>query len=259
MSPGLSELQAPASWQRVEFISDLHLSESDPLTFASWQRYIEACTADALFILGDLFEAWIGDDVLLAHDGFAFEKKCAQVISSACQQRPVYFLHGNRDFLLGDAFFKATGMQPLADPCVLVLGQERLLLSHGDALCVNDLAYMQLRAMIRTPQWCQSTLAKPLQERVLIAAHIKMDKAQRQEAMAAWMDVDGAAASQSLHERHASTLVHGHTHRPGEHKLPTGGRRMVLSDWDGRSSPARAQVLRWQNGLWHRLQPQEAR
>lgn len=255
----LSWLVAPTAWQRLEFISDLHLSEADPITFQTWQAYMQACTADALFILGDLFEAWIGDDVLLETEGFAFEKRCAEVLRAVSHQRPVYLLHGNRDFLLGDTFFKRTGVQALADPCLLEAKGQTLLLSHGDSLCVNDLAYMQLRAVIRTPQWKASTLAKPLSERLTLASQIKMEKAARTGTVQTWMDVDLQAASDCLKQFGAGTLVHGHTHLPEDHTLSGHLRRIVLSDWEGIHQPARAQVLRWQSGAWQRLDPNEAR
>lgn len=240
-------LLAPAHWQRVEFISDLHLSADDPVTFDTWQAYMQACTCDALFILGDLFEAWVGDDVLTTAEGFAFEKQCAQVLKAASLRCPVYLLHGNRDFLLGDTFFRLTGVQPLPDPCRLEWLGESVLLSHGDALCVNDTAYMQLRALIRSPQWQTATLAKPLTERMTMVAHIKMDKAQRNSPPQDWMDVDPTAANECLQHHRVQTLVHGHTHMPGDYALPQGCRRIVLSDWEGRGLLPRAQVLCWEH------------
>ena len=254
----LARLQAPAAWQRLEFISDLHLSEADPLTFDTWQAYLQTCTADALFILGDLFEAWIGDDVLEPTQGFAFERQCVALLRKASQKRPVYLLHGNRDFLLGDHFFNRSGVQALADPCPLVLGGHTVLLSHGDALCTNDTAYMQLRGVIRSAPWQQATLAKPLAERMAMVAQIKMDKAERAGPAAPWMDVDTQAAIDCLNHFHASELVHGHTHLPADHEFPGGLMRRVLSDWEGHQQPQRAQVLRWEAGKWLRLSPQNA-
>ena len=253
----LARLEAPAAWQCLEFISDLHLSEADPLTYQTWLAYMQACTADALFILGDLFEAWVGDDVLTQENGFAFEKHCAQALKSFSAKRPLYLLHGNRDFLLGDAFFERTGVQRLADPCTLALNGQTVLLSHGDALCVNDLAYMQLRSVIRTPQWQTATLSKPLAERLALAAQIKMDKTGRSGSIQPWMDVDPQAVMSCMKQHGATILVHGHTHMPLDHQMEGNLQRLVLSDWEGNHQPARAQVLRWKSGAWFRLNPNE--
>jgi UDP-2,3-diacylglucosamine hydrolase len=216
---------------------------------------MQSCTADALFILGDLFEAWLGDDVLGQTDGFAFENECVQVLTSCAAKRPVYLLHGNRDFLLGETFFKQTGVQRLDDPCTLILNGQTLLLSHGDALCVNDLPYMQLRSVIRTSQWQTTTLAQPLATRLALATQIKMEKTGRSSTFQSWMDVDTSAAVKCLRQHGATTLVHGHTHMPRDHVLESQLHCKVLSDWEGNCQPARAEVLRWQAGNWQRLNP----
>ena len=134
--PAMPELIAPAHWHTVEFISDLHLDPQEPSTVQAWRNYLSSSQADAIFLLGDIFEVWVGDDALLEAD--SFEAQCAATLSTASAQRSLYFMVGNRDFLAGDAFLKASGMTGLADPTVLVWGERRIVLSHGDALCLDD-------------------------------------------------------------------------------------------------------------------------
>jgi len=142
-------VQAPAHWQRVDFISDLHLDAHEPATFEAWAQHMAHTTANALFILGDLFEVWVGDD---NQDPFALQ--CMAVLKATAQRMPVYFMCGNRDFLVGATLLTATGMQGLNDPTVLDLGPTlRLLLSHGDALCLDDHDYLAFRAQVRQPEW----------------------------------------------------------------------------------------------------------
>ena len=128
--PGFAQLQAPATWRTVDFISDLHLQASEPATFDAWRRYMQATPADAVFILGDLFEVWVGDDVL-AQAGF--EADCAAVMHATAQRTPVFFMHGNRDFLAGDGLMAAAGTTLLHDPTVLAFNDQRFVLTHGDA------------------------------------------------------------------------------------------------------------------------------
>jgi UDP-2,3-diacylglucosamine hydrolase len=237
------ELQAPADWRCVEFISDLHLHSTDPATCAAWQHYLAKTTADAVVILGDLFEVWVGDDVAI-ESGFEFD--CATILAKAALQRPLFFMHGNRDFLMGQRFATQTQLQLLADPTVLCFGAERFLLSHGDALCVNDLEYQQFRAVVRTNSWQSSFLSKTLAERKVIAQGIRdhSEAKKRQANQDALIDLDMATVKQWLRQANASTLIHGHTHRPATHDLGDGQSRVVLTDWDLTASVARAQVVR---------------
>ncbi len=241
-------LEAPASWQAVEFISDLHLQPAEPATVAAWQRYLNATTADAVFILGDLFEVWVGDDSA-AEPGFAAD--CAAVLRHAAQQRAVYFMHGNRDFLVGADFLQRCGVALLADPCVLAFGHghwpsesSRLLLSHGDALCLADTDYQSFRAQVRSPAWQADFLARPLAERQAIGRQMRAHSEAAKQAAAGYADVDTAAALAWLHAADAHLLIHGHTHRPADHALDPTHRRVVLSDWDAAATPPRLQVLR---------------
>ena len=235
-------MRAPLSWRSVECISDLHLQASQPRTFEAWRRYMAATQADALFILGDLFEAWVGDDAA-AEPGF--EADCAAVLQATARRLPVYFLAGNRDFLVGTGLSQATGMTLLADPTVLVFGAHRWLLSHGDALCTADTEYLAFRRKVRDPQWQQAVLAHPLAQRRAMARSLRSESEQNQaEGRAVYAEVDTPAALQWLQAADAAVLIHGHTHRPGEHVLDDGHRRIVLSDWDALAAPPRLEVLR---------------
>lgn len=244
--PLLREIRAEAGWQAVDFISDLHLHPADPATARAWRTYLAGLSqaspgaADALFILGDLFEAWPGDDCLRS-PGFASD--CASALRAVSAQRPVYFLHGNRDFLIGAEFAAATGVQLMDDPAVLDFGGRRVLLSHGDALCLADTDYQRFRAQVRHPAWIEGVLARPLAERVALAQQMREQSAASQRQMHP-ADADTALTQRWLQEAQAGALVHGHTHRPAEHDAGPGLRRWVLSDWDARATPPRAEALR---------------
>ena len=251
-------LQAPVHWRRVDFIADLHLQAGDQANFAAWRDFMRGTQADAVFILGDLFEVWVGDDAIhdsaragavAEHDAEpGFAARCAQVIQDASRSRAVYFMHGNRDFLLGPDFAKTCGMTLLEDPTVLAFADQRWLLSHGDALCLQDTDYMQFRDRVRDAQWQQMFLQKPLAERQSIGRELRaQSEARRQRDAikgATPTDLDVEATRSWLRAAGASTLIHGHTHRPAEHDLGNGQRRIVLSDWDAAASPGRPCVLR---------------
>jgi UDP-2,3-diacylglucosamine hydrolase len=240
------ELTAPAAWRTLEFVSDVHLSADEPATAAAWSSYLAHTQADAVFVLGDLFEVWIGDDQCTAGDSFT--QACIQALHQLSQRSPVFFMHGNRDFLAGQALMQACGTTLLADPTALVLGQERVLLSHGDALCLDDARYLAFRAQVRSPDWQQAFLAKPLQERQALARQLRLqsqqEQAQRMAAGQQLSEVDNTAADKLLQDTRCQWLLHGHTHRPARHRLASGRHREVLSDWDAQARPPRAQVLR---------------
>lgn len=240
--PQTQELIAPSHWRTVDFLSDLHLQAAEPETLACFKRYLAGSQADALFILGDLFEVWVGDDA--CDEASSFEATLAQMLATAAQQRPVYFMHGNRDFLVGPSFFERTGVIALADPTVLIFGPQRLLLSHGDLLCLDDVDYQRFRSLARSSAWQQAFLAQPLAERRAQARAMRAQSEAHKQAGEAYADVDGPAALAWLQAACAHTLVHGHTHRPAEHGLAPGYRRVVLSDWDAAAEPPRADVLR---------------
>lgn len=246
-SPAFAELPADPAWQTLDLISDLHLEAGEPATLECWRRYLAQTPADAIFILGDLFEVWVGDDA--ARDA-GFEAGCAALLRAATQtpqgqHRPVFFLHGNRDFLLGADFAAQSGLTLLPDPTVLQWQDQRWLLSHGDLLCLADTDYLAFRAQVRTPAWQQAFLAKPLAERRAVARDIRTrSEARKADPRAIWADVDDDAARQWLRDAHAHTLIHGHTHRPADHALGDGLQRVVLSDWHADATPPRAEALR---------------
>ena len=236
-----AELVAPASWRTVDIVSDLHLQDGEPATLDAWHGYLQTTPADALFILGDLFEVWVGDD---AAEAEGFEHRAAQWLRDAARRLPVHFLHGNRDFLVGQSLADATGVQLIADPTVLAFQGRRWLLSHGDLLCLADTDYLAFRAQVRTPGWQQAFLARPLAERRALAREIRtQSEARKADPRNPWADVDDAAAAQWLRAARADTLIHGHTHRPADHDLGHGLSRIVLSDWDAAAHPPRAQLL----------------
>ena len=245
-------VQAPQHWQRVDFISDLHLDAHERATFDAWAQHMAHTPADALFILGDLFEVWVGDD---NPDPFALQ--CIAVLKATAQRLPVYFMCGNRDFLVGADLLKASGMQGLSDPTVLDLGATgnaqptRILLSHGDALCLDDHDYLAFRAQVRQPEWQAAFLAKPLTERQAYARDVrnKSEALKRSHTTQAdftdYADVDSQAAIAWLKGADAQVLLHGHTHKPAVHDLGDGLSRWVLSDWHADSQPPRLEVLSW--------------
>ncbi|MCW3479292.1 UDP-2,3-diacylglucosamine diphosphatase [Neisseriaceae bacterium JH1-16] len=225
----------------IHFISDLHLADDTPVlntlftdTLAAWRGNI-----DALYILGDLFEVWVGDD-----DSSPFIDAMLSAMRDFAAVTPLYVMRGNRDFLLGNGFAAATGAQLLADPtCIEAFGQ-RVLLAHGDAMCTDDLPYQQFRAMARNPQWQAGILAKSLAERHVIAQQIRaMSETGKQEnGLTAISDVTETAVQATLAEQAQGELpplmIHGHTHRPARHDVTVNGhttQRWVIADWhDGK-------------------------
>ena len=241
--PQFWEFEAPASWKTIDFISDLHLEASRPQTLAAFAQHLRHTPAQAIFILGDLFEAWVGDDA--RHEGF--EAQVVEILQDATSRRTVAFMAGNRDFLVGVAMLRECGVTALPDPTVLRALGERVLLTHGDALCLEDIDYQRFRTQVRTDHWCTAFLERPLAERRAIAAQLRAASAAHQKIQRPenWADVDPSAAVQWMHEAAAPVMVHGHTHRPGTQELAPGYTREVLTDWelDG-PGPDRAGILR---------------
>jgi UDP-2,3-diacylglucosamine hydrolase len=248
--PRFAELPAPANWRTVDFISDLHLQASEPATFDAWRSYMAATPADSVFILGDLFEVWVGDDVLALP---GFEADCAAVMRATAQRLPVFFMHGNRDFLVGDGLMAAAGTTLMHDPTVLSFNSQRFLLTHGDALCLDDHDYIAFRTQVRTPQWQQQFLAQPLAQRQAVARGLRDASETRKRAASDYADVDAAAARSWLTAAQAGVMIHGHTHKPATHDLGGGLQRVVLSDWDAAAQPQRLEVMRLDAGGLQRL------
>lgn len=272
-APSVAEVTAPAHWRVVDFISDLHLQASEPRTVQAWKQYLASTPANAIFLLGDVFEVWVGDDALddpgadeASAEETALKRDCiAALHACAGQGRALYFLHGNRDFLLGEQAAQRAGMTLLTDPSVLVFGQAqgrpaRWLLSHGDALCLDDRDYQALRAQLRAPEWQQRFLAQPLAQRWAFARGLRAQSEARKLASAAegvhtretYADADPALTLAWLQTARASTLIHGHTHQPADHPVagepgkntPGPLTRIVLSDWHLDGATERAEVLR---------------
>ncbi|MCE7508610.1 UDP-2,3-diacylglucosamine diphosphatase [Alloalcanivorax xenomutans] len=215
------------------FISDLHLDPARPEHLAALERLLEehAGKTDALYVLGDLFEAWIGDD-----DDAPFNRQAIDAFRRFSDAgSALYFMHGNRDFLLGEQFAAQCGGQLLDEGTVVDLYGTRALLMHGDSLCTLDTAYQQFRALARNPQWQQAMLAKPLEERRAIAQGMRMqsqgNNANKAENI---MDVTPEEVVRVMNEAGVKHLIHGHTHRPAVHEVPLSGgtgTRWVLGDW----------------------------
>lgn len=224
------------------FISDLHLQAERPEIGKQFLSFLddEARQAEALYILGDLFETWVGDDDPDPH--YATVKKALRSVVDGGV--PVFFMHGNRDFLIGDGFARETGVQLLPDPYRLDLYGDDVLISHGDALCTDDVKYQEFRRISRDPAWQAMMLQKPLAERQAIANQARAESAAHGAAIAAEIsDVNQDAVEQLLREHDVRTLLHGHTHRPAVHRFEVDGEpamRIVLGDWFEQGT-----VVRW--------------
>ena len=183
--------------------------------------------ADALYILGDLFESWVGDDVLTQ----PFPERVARELRAAAARTPVYFMHGNRDFLVARRFAAETGVRLLPDPTTIDLYGTPTLLMHGDTLCTGDTQYQAFRAQVRDPRWQQAALARPLEERLAIARGMRgQSEGAKQGKDMAIMDVASAAVEEAFRSSGCGVLIHGHTHRPARH-VHAEGIRWVLPDW----------------------------
>lgn len=254
--PAAWDYTAPATWQSIDFISDLHLAHDTPRTFAAWAEHMAHTPADAVFILGDLFEAWVGDDSRTS----GFEHECVGVLTRAARDRTLAFMVGNRDFLVGAAMLDECDAIALPDPTTLKAFGRRLLLSHGDALCLDDIDYQNYRGEVRSDAWRERFLAMPLAQRRAIARQLRdaSQKRKQQTPLHEWADVDAAEAVRWMQAAGTPVLIHGHTHRPGSNELAPGFVRHVLSDWDLEQSPGRAQVLRLTASGLSRVAPSTA-
>lgn len=224
------------------FISDLHLDPARPRIVELFTEFLgtQARGARALYILGDLFESWIGDD-----DDSALAQTVANGLSGLSKSGvPVFFMHGNRDFLLGESYAQRAGMTLLTDPTVVEFAGGRTLLMHGDTLCTDDIAYQKFRAQVRDPDWQKQFLARSLAERRAFAEQARAESRQHTAlARPEIMDVNSDAVAAAMREHGVRTMIHGHTHRPAIHRFELDGRaaeRVVLGDWYEQSS-----VLTW--------------
>ena len=241
----MERMRFDTSESPVLFIADLHLDTTRPAATRAFLRFLEttASGAAALFILGDLFEAWVGDDARPSDDPVA----PALAVLSA-RGTPVYLMHGNRDFLIGADFCRAAQATLLTEPTLVAIDGEPVLLEHGDALCTDDTAYQAFRRQVRDQDWQTTFLAQPVDQRIEQARDIRRRSGEAMAGKAARvMDVNADAVDRRLKDWGARHLIHGHTHRPAIHPLTVDkepATRAVLGDWFEQGS-----VLRIDNGV----------
>lgn len=226
------------------FISDLHLDSSRPQITELFLRFLrdEAQQAQSLYILGDLFEAWIGDDV----PGDLGIEVARALSACARAGTRLGFIRGNRDFLLDAAYARSASLKLLPDPCVLSLNSRPTLLLHGDLLCTADLAYQRFRTLSRTPSWKAGFLARSRAEREGFAAQARGESQRYQQSLQSDLtDAQPEAVAAMLRLYGVGRMIHGHTHRPAVHELSCGSRRYVLGDWYEQGSVLRIQGDNW--------------
>lgn len=216
------------------FISDLHLDSARPEITRAFLEFLrtDAVNADKLYILGDLFESWIGDD-----DNSDLSRTVTQALRQLnLLKTPVYVQHGNRDFLLGADFFSRSLCRPLADPNIIDLYGKSVLLMHGDSLCTEDRDYITFRLMVRDPNWQREFLKQPLEQRRVVARQIRTaSKDANSNKSQDIMDVSPDEVARAFREQKVDLMIHGHTHRPFIHKQTVDGKsvtRVVLGDWE---------------------------
>lgn len=224
-------------------ISDLHLHHGAPEITEGFLRWLEerACGSDALYILGDFFEAWIGDDLLdlVGADPSGNADLAARIARAlrrlADDGTKIFLMHGNRDFLLGERFAREAGATLLDDPSVVELGGKPVLLMHGDSLCTRDEAYQAFRAQARHPLWQEQVLSMPIDQRVALASQLRAQSGEANSNKAEdIMDVTPEEVVKVMAKHGVTTLIHGHTHRPAVHELEVDdqpAQRIVLGDW----------------------------
>ncbi len=233
----------------ILFVSDLHLDRQQPELTRRFIDFVETRAAQArvLYILGDLFEVWLGDD-----DPAEDFQPLFRSLQHLARHTRLYFMAGNRDFLVGESLARRVGFEILPDPFVLELGGERVALMHGDLLCSDDVDYLKFRALVRDPGWQCQFLAQPLHQRRQIADELR-DRSQ--QAMSGKqmtiMDVNADTVAETMEALGVTTLIHGHTHRPGIHR-ESGGRRIVLGDWSADRDPS---YLSWKDGEFRLSDP----
>lgn len=217
---------------RSLFISDLHLGHHSPNIVNGFFRFLDdqAASADQLYILGDFFDAWIGDD-----DDDSLVEEIKKQLRDYALHHQIFFIHGNRDFLLGERFAQETGITLLPESQVIDLNGEKTLIMHGDTLCTQDAEYLTFRTMVRNPAWQQQVLSLPLPQRRRMAEDLRQ-KSKSMNAMKAEdiMDVTAEEVVRVMADAGVQTLIHGHTHRPAKHSLVVNNKdatRWVLGDW----------------------------
>jgi UDP-2,3-diacylglucosamine hydrolase len=229
------------------FVSDVHLDAAAPQATEQFVSFLreQAAAAEALYILGDLFEAWVGDDDAEPSN----ERVCRALRELTAGGVACFALHGNRDFLLGAGFCERSGCRLLPDPVIAELDGERVLLAHGDALCTDDHSYQELRSIVRDPTWQQRFLSLPRAARERLADEVRAGSRRHTSRTVPYiMDVNAGAVSAAFRTARVARMVHGHTHRPGVHELEVDGQpvqRIVLGAWYEQGS-----VLRYERGRY---------
>ena len=224
------------------FVSDLHLEAGRPEIGDQFLAFLagEASRADALYILGDLFDVWVGDDDPNTHYA-VIKQALRELVDNGVT---TYFMHGNRDFMIGNVFARETGVRILSDPYPVEFYGDKVLLSHGDALCIDDVQYQNARRITRDPEWQAMMLAKPLAERLTIAKHLRAESIAHGATIdQSITDVNQDEVLRVVRDHGVDVLLHGHTHRPAVHAIDLGDRvakRIVLGDWYEQGS-----VVRW--------------
>ena len=225
---------------RVILVSDLHLSRERPATNEIFFRFLaeKARNVEALYVLGDLFEVWIGDDDLVAEDGDPLGREVATAFAGLGRRGTrVFLMHGNRDFLMGERLCGAAGATLLDDPTVTEIGGVRTILTHGDVLCTDDVDYQKWRATARSEAWQREFLSKSVSERRRLVGELReTSRAMTRSKAPEITDVNPDAVRDSLLRHRVRRMIHGHTHRPALHEMRLGGRsfeRWVLPDWYG--------------------------
>ena len=229
-----------ATWtsHAVLLCSDIHLSDANPAlteAFCAWiERSSQRISPESLLVLGDLFDAWVGDDVLVSH-----QSECAQTIANLFELQAlkgirIGLMHGNRDFLIGQQFAKQCNAQLLSDPCVLTVSSGlTVALTHGDQLCTQDSDYQAFRQQVRAARWQDDFLAKPLKQRLEVAHHLRaQSELEKKTKSMEIMDITPAEAERLAEQLAADVVLHGHTHRPGLSPMSNGRKRWVLPDWE---------------------------
>jgi len=223
----------------IHFISDLHLNPAEPATTDAFLGFLAGPARDAetLWILGDLFEYWAGDDDLASPFNAGIADALHDLVAKGVSARLIV---GNRDFLLGKTFTQRSGVEIVSEPICISFGNQSCVLLHGDALCTDDVAYQQFRLMVRNPAWQAQFLAQPLLARHRIAEDLRAkSEVSKQGKTPEIMDVNADAVAQAFRDSGTNLMIHGHTHRPATHSLNVDGvarQRYVLPDWHGRAS-----------------------
>lgn len=232
----------------ILLISDLHLEQERPDISRAFLHFLEsrASEAEALYILGDFFEVWIGDDAISP-----FQRSIAQALRQLSDSGTrIYLMHGNRDFMIGQAFCREAGCTLLRDPSLVELGGEHVLLMHGDSLCTQDAAYMRLRRWLRNPLALFILRNLPLATRHKLARKLRKESREQTRMKASdIVDVTPAEVPRIMAAHGVRTLIHGHTHRPAVHQLEVAGqpaRRIVLGDWDSQGWALQIDDQNWQ-------------